>query len=110
MPKRQDQDGDDPNAERMDPAFFLEVMKGLEQTNFARGWANSAMYHDFLAWCEHSEEADAIIAGFFPRMPTLVLDEDGVRMISLQADVATELMKALLDAFEEQRIRELLSR
>lgn len=93
------------------PAFFREVMGGLEDTNFARGWSDLAMYNDFLAWCEGSDEADAIISTFSSQMPTLVVDPDeNVRMISLHAQVATELMKALLEAFENHRIAEFLAR
>jgi len=95
----------------MEPAFFRAVMGGLEGTNFARGWADAAMYGDFLTWCESSEEAEAIIAAFSPQMPTLLVDpDDNVRMVSLHAHVATELMKSLLEAFENERIAEFLAR
>lgn len=93
------------------PAFFREVMGGLQETNFARGWSDATMYGDFLAWCETSDEADAIIAAFSPQMPSLIVDpEDNVRLVSLHARVATELMKALLEAFENERIAEFLAR
>lgn len=96
-------------AAGVDPAFLLQVMQGLRDTNFAHGWANPTMYEDFLEWCERSEEADSIIAQHYQEMPVLLLDEEeGVRVISLPANTAATLMKALLDAFENNRVRRLL--
>lgn len=83
-------------------------MQGLRDTNFAHGWTDIAMYEDFLEWCELSEEADSIIAQHYQEMPVLLLDEEeGVRVISLRANTAAALMKALLDAFENDRVRRL---
>jgi hypothetical protein len=67
------------------------------------------MYDDFLAWCEHSEEADSIIAQHYGDIPVLLLDEEeGLRVIGLRSNTASDLMKALLEAFENDRIRRLL--
>jgi hypothetical protein len=97
--------------EHVSAAFFHEVMTDLSDTNFARGWGDPAMYRDFLSWCESSPEADAIIAEFSPQIPSLVVDPDeNVRFVSLHARVAAELMRALLDAYEEMRINEFLNR
>ena len=104
-------DADTPESHGLEPGFFREVMGGLEGTNFARGWTNAEMYGDFLAWCESSLEAEAIITDFSPQMPSLLMDSaENVRMVSLHAHVATDLMKALLEAFEHERIAELLAR
>ncbi|HEY3269088.1 MAG TPA: hypothetical protein VGM37_19425 [Armatimonadota bacterium] len=104
-----DDDLPDRTPEQIDPDFLQAVMQGLSETNFARGWVVDGMYSEFLAWCEFSEEADEIIAGFFPRMPHMTVDEEGgLRIIGLQASVATDLMKALLEAFEMHHIRGLV--
>jgi hypothetical protein len=111
MSEYEESDGLAQPDEGMGPAFFHEVMGGLEDTNFAHGWGDPGMYSDFLAWCEGSEEAEAIIAAFSPQMPSLLVDSDqNVRMVSLHAHVATELMKALLESFEQRRIAEFLAR
>lgn len=105
------EDWDVPEPQETPPAFFHAVMDGLEGTNFALGWADTEMYRDFLSWCESSVEAEGIISAYSDQMPSLLVDPtDNVRMISLHAHVATELMKALLEAFENERIAEFLSR
>ena len=115
-PEREGEPGEEPDEtesvpEPMGAAFFHEVMSGLADTNFARGWNDPAMYRDFLSWCESSEEADAIISRFSPQIPSLLVDpDDNVRFVSLHASVAAELMRALLDEYEQRRVEEFLSR
>lgn len=110
--ERRESVGDgDAASQPLGAAFFQQVMTGLSDTNFARGWADPTMYRDFLAWCEGSDEADDIIARFSPDIPTLLMDsEENVRLISLHATVAAELMRALLERYEQRRIEEFLSR
>jgi hypothetical protein len=106
-----DHDDTIPEPGRPNPEFLNRVMQGLAETNFVRGWTDRQMYQDFLQWCESSEEADSIITQFFPEVPSLLVDPDeGVRVMSLRASVATDLMKALLERFEEERIQEFLER
>ncbi len=109
---RQRESGDDDaSPEPMGVEFFHEVMNDLSDTSFARGWTDPTMYRDFLAWCESSEEADAIIGRFSPQIPSLLVDtEDNVRFVSLHASVAAELMRALLDEYEQRRVEEFLAR
>ncbi len=99
------------DGEGINAAFFHEVMTDLADTNFARGWNDPEMYHDFLAWCETSEAAEAIISQFSPSIPSVLVDPDeNVRLVGLEARIAAELMRALLEAYEGERIAEFLSR
>lgn len=109
-PERNPDDEGEPLRESaVDPGFLLEVMDALRDTNFAHGWGVRGMYDDFLTWCERSERADEIIAEHYAEIPVLVLDEEeSVRVIGLRSQVAAALMRELLEAFEQQRLRSLL--
>lgn len=104
-----DDDSDEIRETGVDPSFLLEVMEALRDTNFAHGWGVPGMYDDFLVWCERSEGADEIIAEHYAEISVLLLDEEeSVRVIGIRAQVAASLMKDLLEAFEEERVRNLL--
>ncbi|HEY3413462.1 MAG TPA: hypothetical protein VGM51_10470 [Armatimonadota bacterium] len=105
-----DNDSDGIRNNPVDAGFLIEVMEALRDTNFAHGWVVPGMYDDFLAWCEHSEAADEIISEHYDEFPVLVLDEEeNLRVIGVRSQVAAALMKDLLEAFEQQRVRSLLN-
>jgi hypothetical protein len=96
---------------QMQPEIIQHMIEASEPTRYSVLLRDPEQVSSFVRWCQRSYVASDIFREREEQIHTFVIDPDEqVYCLALSVDTLGELVKDLAAEYEEERLREFLSR